>query len=61
MKSKWNLFSSIFDIVIGLLGVISFFIILFSGEEIGKWIITLILSITFIVLGVIGLIEYKKG
>ena len=61
MKSKWNLFSSIFDIVIGLLGVISFFIILFSGEEIGKWIITLILSITFIVLGVIGLIDYKKG
>jgi hypothetical protein len=31
-----------------------------SGEDMTRWIVTLILSIAFVVLGVIGIIDYKS-
>lgn len=61
MKSKWQLFSSLFRLIIGIAAVISIAILGFSGENITKWIVTLILAIAFIVLGIIGIIEYKSN
>lgn len=61
MKNKWNLISSIFQLVIGVIAVLSFFIVGLSGEGVAKWIVTLILSIAFVVLGVIGIIDYKSN
>ena len=61
MKSKWQLFSSIFQLIIGIFTVVAFLIIGFSDEELTKWIITLILAIAFIILGFIGIIDYKKN
>lgn len=61
MKSKWQLFSSIFQVTIGFFAVVSFIILGFNDEDLTKWIITLILAIAFIVLGVIGIIDYKKN
>ena len=60
MKSKWKLFASIFQLVIGILAIASFVIIAFSGENVTRWIVTLILSIAFVVVGIVGIIDYKR-
>lgn len=59
MKSKWKLFASIFQLVIGILAIASFVIIASSGENVTRWIVTLILSIAFVVVGIVGIIDYK--
>ncbi len=61
MKSKWQLFSSVFQLFVGIIAIVSFAILGFSGENITKWIVTLILSIAFVVLGIIGIIDYKTN
>ena len=60
MKSKWQLFSSIFQLIIGVVAIVSFMIIGISQESLTKWIVTLILSIAFVVLGIIGIIDYTS-
>ena len=61
MKSKWNLLASIFQVIIGLLAVIAFFVIMNNGEDMTKWIITLLLSIGYIIIGILGIIGYVKS
>lgn len=61
MKSKWNLIAAIFQLVIGLAAVFSFIILAAKGEDMTRWIVTLILSIAFVVLGIIGIIDYQSG
>lgn len=61
MKSKWNLIAAIFQLVVGLAAVLSFIILAAKGEDMTRWIVTLILSIAFVVLGIIGIIDYQSG
>lgn len=60
MKNKWNLISSIVQLLFGLLAIISFIILAINGEIMTKWIITLLLAIAFIIIGIIGIIDYKS-
>lgn len=60
MKSKWQLFSSVFQLIVGVLAIISFAILGFAGENMRSWLITLILAIAFVALGVVGIIDYKS-
>ena len=60
MKSKWNLISSIVQLVFGILAVIAFIILAINGEIMTKWIITLLLAIAFIIIGIIGIVDYKS-
>lgn len=60
MGKKVQLITSLIQIVIGIAAVIAFFILLFSNESITRFIVTFILAITFIVIGVINLIDYFK-
>ncbi len=60
MKSKWNLISSIVQLVIGILAIVVFVVLSVSGENMIKWIITLLLAIAFVIVGAIGIIDYKK-
>jgi len=60
MKNKWSLISSIFQLVVGLLSIITFIILAINAEITTKWIITLLLAIAFVVLGIIGIIDYKS-
>ena len=60
MKSKWNLISSIVQLVVGVLAIIAFIILAINGEIMTKWLITLLLSIAFVILGIIGIIDYKS-
>jgi len=61
MKNKWNLISSIFQLVIGILAISAFAIAMFNGENMSKWVITLILSIVYLILGIIGIADYKSN
>ena len=61
MKSKWQLFSSVFQIIIGILAICAFVIIAFCGEDIKRWTVTLVLAIAFVVLGIIGIIDYRSN
>ena len=61
MKSKWNLFASIFQLVVGVAAIASFAVLGFGGENMAKWIVTLILSVSFVVLGIIGIVDYQSN
>lgn len=60
MKSKWQLFSAIFQLIVGIAAVISFVILGFSGENMTRWIVTLVLAIAFVILGIVGIVDYKS-
>ena len=59
--SKWRLFSSIFQIVVGIAAIIAYIVIAASGEPLGKWTVTLLLAIAFVIIGVIGIADWKKS
>lgn len=61
MKNKWYLISSIFQVLIGLIAIVFFIILVINGEEMTKWIITLLLAIFYVVIGVIGIIDNIKN
>lgn len=60
MKRKWYLFSSIFQLLVGLVAIISFIVLAVGGEIVTKWIVALLLSIAFVVIGIIGILDYIK-
>ena len=61
MRSKWQLVASIFQIVVGVLAIASFIIIGLNGENLTRWIVTLILAVAFVILGIIGVVDYKSN
>lgn len=61
MKSKLNLILSIFQLVIGSLAVAAFAVLGLSGEDMTKWIITLILAIVCVALGIKGIVDYRSS
>ena len=60
MKSKLSLISSIVKLVFGILAIIVFIILLINGEDMSKWIITLLLAVTFVIIGTIEIVDYKS-
>ena len=60
MKNRWWLISSVFQLVIGLLAVAAFCVLFLSGAETlsGKWIVTLALSVAYVVMGGIGIASH---
>lgn len=60
MKSKWILIGAIVQLVIGLLAIASFVVLSIGGENMTKWIITLFLAFALVVIGVIGIMNYKR-
>ena len=61
MKSKLSLISSIVQLVFGTLAIVAFIILLITREDISKWLITLLLAVAFVIIGIIGIIEYKSN
>ena len=60
MKNKWNLISSIVQLVFAMLAIIALIILAVNGELVVRWIITLLLAIAFVIIGIIGIIDYKS-
>lgn len=61
MKSKWYLISSVFQLIVGISAIISFIVLAADGENMTKWIITLLLSLAFVIIGIIGIKDYCKA
>ena len=60
MKSRRNLILSILQVVIGILAIAAFVVAAINGENMLKWTVTLILAIAYVVLGIIGIVDYKS-
>ena len=58
---KWNLFAAIFQIVVGIAAIIAYIVIAAAGEPLGKWTVTLLLAVAFVVIGIIGIVDWKKS
>lgn len=58
MKKKWDIISSILQVIVGVAAIVSFLILGLGGENVTKWIITLIAAIVYTVLGCIGIVRY---
>jgi uncharacterized membrane protein HdeD (DUF308 family) len=58
--SKWQLFSSIFQLVVGIAAIVAYVIIAIAGEPLGRWTVTLMLAIAFVVLGIVGIVDWKR-
>ena len=61
MKNKWKAFSSLFQLIVGILAVVVFVILGFGDENMTKWIVTLILAVAYIVFGIVGIVDYYKS
>lgn len=57
---KRPLISSVFQLCIGIAAAVAYIIIATGGEPLGKWTVTLLLAIAFIVLGVIGITDWAR-
>lgn len=57
---RWPLIAAIMQLCIGIAAVTAYIVIAIGGEPLGKWTVTLILAIAFIVLGVIGIVDWVK-
>ena len=58
MKSKKQLLASIIQLIIGALAIVAFIILGLGDENMTKWIITLVLSVVYVVWGIVGIIDY---
>ena len=62
---KFHLTTSVFELIIGILAVVSFALIVSdTAESAVKWIGALILAVIFIIMGIAGIVRYckdKKG
>ena len=61
MKSKRSLFVSWFQLIVGMFAIVVYVFLGLSGENIIKWSITVILAIAYVILGVMGILEYKNN
>ena len=57
---RWPFIAAVMQLCIGIAAVAAYIVVAAGGEPLGKWTITLILAIAFIVLGVIGLTDWVK-
>lgn len=57
---KFNLIASIFQLLVGITGILAFVVLAINGENMTRWIVTLILAFVFVVIGVIGIFNYKS-
>lgn len=60
MKSKFQLFSSVFQLIVGVLAIAAFIVLALNGEAMGRWVVTLLLAFAFFVIGVMGVVDYYK-
>ena len=58
---RWPLVAAFMQLCIGIVAVAGYIVIAVGGEPLGKWTVTLILAIAFIVFGAIGITDWVKA
>lgn len=61
MKSKFNLFAAIFQIVISVVGLSLYIYMAFNDAIEKRFIITAIFLVFLLIIGIKGIIDYKKA
>ncbi len=61
MKSKKQLFLSVFQLVVGAAATAAFIILDLGSESMTRWTITLVLAIAYMVMGIWGIVDYFKA
>lgn len=63
MKKPFYLVASVFQLIIGIAGVLAFAVLAADGaiEILSKWTITFALAVCFIVIGIKGIKDYKTA
>ena len=57
---KRKLFVPVFQISVGIAAIAAYAVLAVSGEPLGKWTVSLLLGITFLIIGIIGIIAEVK-
>ena len=57
-KRNLQLIGSIILLIIGVLGILSFIGLLIKGENMTRWILTLLLSVILVIKGIIAIIRH---
>ena len=60
MKQKWNLFASIFQLVVGLAAIVAYVILAIGGEPLGRLTGALIVAICMLIIGSIDIVDWIK-
>jgi uncharacterized membrane protein HdeD (DUF308 family) len=60
MKIGYHLFASIFQAVVGLAAIVSYILLAAGNEPVGKWTVTLILAIVFLIMGATGIVSHIR-
>lgn len=63
MKKPFYLVASVFQLIIGIAGVLAFSVLAADGaiEILSKWTITFALAVCFIAIGIKGIKDYKTA
>lgn len=61
MKNKWGLFASIVQIIVGVGAIFAYTVLAVHGEPMGKWTVTLILAIAFLIMGSLSVADWCKA
>jgi len=57
---KRKLFVPVFQISVGIAAIAAYAVLAVSGEPLGKWTVSLLLGIAFLIIGIIGIIAEVK-
>jgi carbon starvation protein CstA len=60
VKKKWELFASIFQLLVGVAAIASFVVLATGGEDMTRWIITVVPAVGYLVMGIMGIVEWIK-
>ena len=61
MRRKFNIGISIFEIIMGILAIMSFFYLLIRGDNVSNFIPVIFVSIGLILMGVAGFVNDKRN
>lgn len=54
MKINWYKIASAVQLLMGTAAIVAFFVLAFNGEDIRPWVITVILAVTLVAFGIVG-------
>ena len=60
MINKRKLVVSLFQLIVGLFAIVAFAIVGHGGEDMARWIVTLVLAVAYTVLGIVGLFDLRS-
>jgi len=61
MKFSVSLLTSLVQLVFGLSAIVAYTVLALHGESMLRWIPSLFLSVAFVILGILGLLEQRRN